>query len=189
MNRVTRATLAAAALIAAGSAGAQVYLGAAVGPSKARLDCAGTTGCDKTDTAYKPFVGWMFAPYWGLEAAYYNQGKATLTARDATLGEVEAEFKGHGWGLYGRAVLPLGDTSLFAKLGAVSSTVKLDATSSVFGGAGASERHTGAAWGFGAGYAFTGAWSARLEYERVRTRFMDERINVDLWTVGGIYRF
>ncbi len=189
MNAITRAALLAAALVAAGSAGAQVYVGAAVGQSKAKLDCTGTTSCDRTDTAYKPFVGYMFAPYWGLEAAYYNQGKARLTARDETLGEVTADFKGHGWGLYGMAVLPLGDASLFAKLGAVSSTIKLDATSSVFGGAGASERHTNAAWGLGAGYAFTGSWSARLEYERVRTKFMDERINVDLWTVGGIYRF
>lgn len=189
MNRLTRITFLAASLGFTGLACAQGYIGASIGQSNAKIDCSGTTSCDKTDTAFKVFGGYMFTPNWGLEGAYYNQGKATLTATDPTLGTVTGQFKGDGVGLYGLGVLPFDNASVFAKLGVVSANVKLDATSSVFGGAGQSERHTQGAWGVGAGYEFSKAWASRVEYERVRVKFMDEKVNVDLVTLGVIYRF
>ena len=179
----------AIAAVCASAASAQGFVGAGIGQSKAHLDCSGTLSCDKSDTAFKVFGGYMFTPNFGLEGVYYNQGKAKVTGTDATLGLVTGEFKGDGLGLYALAVLPVDKASFFAKLGLVSTQIKLDATSSVFGGAGTSERHASGGWGLGAGYDFDKAWSGRVEFERVRVKFMDEKFDVDLVTLSAIYRF
>lgn len=189
MIRLTTFLLVAAGMASAGAASAQGYMGLGVGQSRVGVDCSGTTSCDKTDPAFKLFAGAMFTPSWGLEGAYYDQGRVRLTASDPTLGTVTGEFNGDGIGLFGVAVLPLDKASVFAKLGVVSARVKLDAASSVFGAAGASERHTQAAWGLGAGYALSRFWGGRLEYERLRLKFMDEKVNAGLWTLSATYRF
>jgi OOP family OmpA-OmpF porin len=181
--------LLAASLSFTGPAAAQGYLGLGGGQSNIRLDCTGTTSCDRTDTAFKLFAGYQFTANWGVEGTYFDQGKATVTATDLELGEVAGAFKGYGFGLYAVGVLPFDKASIFAKLGAVSTRVKLEASSSIFGTAGASERHTRPAWGLGAGYEFSDAWSARLEYERVRVKFMDEKVKASLVTVSAVYRF
>lgn len=186
MNRIS---LAIALLVTAGTACAQGYVGAGLGQSRARIDCSGTLSCDKTDTSFKIFGGYLFSPYWGVEGAYYNQGQARLTAADAEAGLVSARFKGDGVGVYALGVMPLERWSAFAKIGAVSANVKLDASSSVFGGAGRSERHTNFGWGLGGSYAFDRAWAARLEYEEVRVKFLGERNTVGLWSLGAVYRF
>lgn len=189
MNRAISMLLCAAGMALAGSAGAQAYFGAGAGRSKADLDCSGTTSCDRTDTAFKLFGGYMFTPNWGVEGTYYDQGKAKLTAFDPALGTVTGRFKGDGFGVYGVAALPLDKAAVFAKLGVVSAKVRLDATSSTFGGAGTSERHSHAAWGLGASYAWDRSWTGRVEVERVRAEFMDEKVDVDLWTLSAVYRF
>lgn len=191
MVRITALALVAAIVSAgaAGSASAQAYMGIGAGQSRADLDCSGTTRCDKTGNAYKLFGGYMFMPGLGVEGAYYDQGKATVEALDPGLGAVKGEFKGYGFAAFAVVSVPLEPVLLFAKLGAVSAKIKLDATSSVFGGAGTSERHTNAAWGLGAGYAFDKSWVGRVEYERVRVKFLDEKVNVGLWTVSAVYRF
>jgi len=176
--------------LASGSALAQGYAGVAAGQSRADIDCTDTTSCDRSDTAFKVFGGYMFIPQAGVEVAYFNQGKATLTATDSLLGNVTGEYKGDGFGVYGVAVAPFGNgASVFGKLGVVSAKIKLDATSSNFGSASESERHTNVAWGLGAGYEFTKNIGVRLEFERVRVKFMDEKNDVDLVTLGLLYRF
>jgi OmpA-OmpF porin, OOP family len=176
--------------LASGGALAQGYAGVSIGQSKVDLDCTGTTSCDRSDTAFKIFGGYMFIPNAGVELTYYNQGKATLAGTDPLLGNVTGEYKGDGFGVYGVAVAPFGNgASVFGKLGMVSGKIKLDATSSVFGSASDSERHTNVAWGVGAGYEFTKNIGARLEFERVRVKFQGEKDDVDLVTLGLVYRF
>jgi len=176
-------------LACAGGALAQGYVGVGIGQSNARVDCTDTTLCDKTDTAFKLFGGFQFSPNWGLEAAYYDQGKVKQAGVDPTLGNITGEWKGSGLGLFGLAVMPLDRASVFAKLGIVRARVKLTATSSIFGGASETQTHTNAAWGLGAGYDFDKAWSGRFEFERLRVKFMDEKVNVNLLTLGAVYRF
>lgn len=184
------ALLALALALASGGALAQGYAGVSFGQSKVELNCAGTTSCDNSDTAFKVFGGYMFLPHAGVELTYYNQGKATLAGSDPTLGNLSAEFKGDGFGFYGMAVAPFENgASVFGKLGLVSAQIKIDATSSIYGSGGDSERHTNVAWGVGAGYEFTRNIGARLEFERVRVKFQDEKNDVDLLTVGLVYRF
>ncbi len=188
-KRIVAACAAAGLAGLTGLASAQGYVGIGVGQSRIKLDCSGTDTCDKTDTAFRLFGGYQFSPNLALEAAYYDQGKAHLTASDFELGSVGAEFKGHGVGLWGMLTLPLEAVTVFAKVGMVSSSLKLDASSSTFGRASGSERHTRAAWGLGASYGFASQWVARLDYERLRLRFMDEGVSVDLVTLGAHYRF
>ncbi len=185
-------TLAAASLLCAAlapSAFAQAYVGASAGQVRVNVDCTGTDTCDKSDTAYKVFGGYMFVPYVGIEGAYYNQGKLHQTATDPTLGQVSGDWKGDGWGLFALGAVPLGDWSLFGKLGAVSSKIKVEATSSTLGSASRSERHTNLGWGLGAGYAFTKNLHGRLEFEQVKVKFQEEKRNANLYTLGIAYMF
>lgn len=174
---------------ACGPALAQGYLGAGLGQVRVDIDCTGTLSCDKTDTAYKVYGGTMFSPNLGVEAAYYDHGKLRQTATNAELGIVRAEWKGDGVALFAVGVLPMDQWSLFGKLGAASARVRVSGTSTNLGGASASERHTAVAWGLGAGYSFTPHLGARLEYERMRVEFMDERRHANLVTLGLHYRF
>lgn len=187
-----RITTLAAALLLAGLPAftfAQGYVGASVGQVRVNLDCSGTDTCDKSDTAYKLFGGYKFNPYAGVELAYYNQGKLHQGATDAELGTVTADWKGDGYGVFALGALPLGDFSLFAKLGVVSSKIKVDATSSTLGSASESERHTNLGWGLGGSYGITKNVRARLEFEQIKLKFQDEKRNANLLTVGIAYVF
>lgn len=184
-----RIAAACAAAVLSGIASAQGYVGLGVGQSRAKFDCTGADTCDKTGTAYRLFGGYQFTPNLALEAAYYDQGKATVTGSDPELGSIGGDFKGQGLGLWGVLAAPVNGGSFYAKLGVVSARIKLDATSSVLGSASAAERHTRGAWGLGASYELAPKWVARLDYERFRVRFLDEKVSVDLLTLGAHYRF
>lgn len=188
-NWIGPAVALAATVFSAGVLAQATYAGVSVGRSRIDVDCAGTTSCDRTDTAAKLFAGYMFTPNFGAEAAYYDMGEAKLIGQDLTLGDVSAKIRARGFGVFGVASAPLGMFSVFGKLGAVSSKAKVEADSSVFGFGSASERHTNLAWGLGAGYDFTQNIGLRAEFERVRVEFADEKDDVDLVTVGVHYRF
>jgi len=186
-------TLLSALLVAAGTlssaAMAQGYVGVGIGRSSVNVDCTGTLTCDKTDTASKLFGGYMFSPNFGIEGAYYNQGKVHATFATDTTGAASAEFKGDGLGLYALGVAPFDKFSVFGKIGAVSANVKGTAISATLGSGSVSERHTGVGWGIGAGYEFSKNLGGRLEWERVRVEFSGEKFDADLVTLGLLYRF
>ncbi len=190
-TRILLATLVAAgAAFASTAASAQAYLGGAVGQSRADVDCTGSTRCDKTDTAFKLFGGYMVTKNFGIEGAYYDQGKARLEGTDPELGTMVAEYKGRGFGVFTLGSLPVSDAlSLFAKLGAVSAKITVDASSSTAGSGSQSERHTNVGWGVGAAYEIVKQLDVRLEWERIRVKVMDEKRNADLLTLGLQYRF
>lgn len=189
MKRATLAALALAGAALSSPVFAQGYVGGSVGQSRADIDCAGATTCDKSDTAFKLFGGYMFTPNFGVEGAYYNQGKARIAGTDPEAGSLSIDYKGDGLGLYLIGVAPIDKFSVFAKVGLVSAKIKGEATSSVLGTASESERHTNVGWGVGAGYEFSKNLGARLEYERVRVEFQGEKNNADLVTIGLLYRF
>lgn len=189
MKTFQRTAMFLASLALCGAALAQGYVGVSAGQAKVDVDCSGTLTCDDTDNAYKIFGGYMFAPNYGIEGAYYNQGKVRQTFNDVSLGDVRAVYKGDGFGLYAIGVLPFDRWSLFGKLGIVSSKIKLNATSSVLGSFSASDRSTKPALGLGAGYEFTKNIGARFEFERMRVEFEGEKVDVDLVSVGVLYRF
>jgi len=77
-----RLVVALAAATLAGLASAQGYAGIGIGQSRAKFDCTGADTCDKTGNAFRLYGGYQFTPNLALEAAYYDQGKARVTASD-----------------------------------------------------------------------------------------------------------
>jgi OOP family OmpA-OmpF porin len=173
----------------ASGAGAQPFVGASVGHGRVDLDCAGTTRCDKSDTVLKLFGGYMFSPNFGLEGAYYDQGRLRQEASDVEFGDVSVDWRGRAVAAYGLAAYSLDNVSFFAKLGLARTRVKVSASASLLGSAEESESHTGAAWGLGVAYQLGRNVGARLEYERLRLRFMEEKQHASVFSLGLQYRF
>jgi len=189
MKRLFVASLVVLAGALSSAAMAQVYMGAAVGQSDIKIDCAGTTSCDKRDTGAKVYGGYMFTPNFGAEVAYADLGKVTATGSDPALGSFSASGRGDGFALYGVALAPYDNFSVFAKLGIASIRAKVDVSSSFLGSSSDSKTLTDFAWGLGAGYEFTKNVGARLEFERFRIKIVDEKKDVDLISIGLTYRF
>ena len=187
-----RAAALAAALVspwtlAQGWAQGQAYAGVALGQSRAGLDCASATVCDRHALGAKVYGGYMFHPNFGVELDLRHHGKADLsgTVGSATVSE---EFKTYGVGLYGLGNYRQGSLNFFGKLGlgwmhshGVTGTA----------GLGAPLRETDArgAWGIGVGWDFSKNASARIEFERVRVKLGADRIDSDLLSAGVSTRF
>ncbi len=182
-----------AAFVAAGvyasAAMAEGYVGGAVGRSDWKVDCSGTTTCDKRDTGFKVYGGYMFLPYVGVEAAYVDFGKAHATFVDPVLGNVSGELKGSGFAAYAVGAFPIQDFVLYGKLGFATLKSKLNATSSTQGTANESTNNSDFAYGLGAGYNIGKNFGVRAEWERYRVKFLDEKNDVDLISIGAHYRF
>lgn len=195
--------LAGSLIFAAGSlfnaAFAQGYIGASIGQSDFKIDCAGLTTCDTKDTGYKLFGGYMFTPNLGIEGGWVDLGKAKGTGDvDVDTGEgiivvpATAELKSSGLFLAGIAAAPIGSGSVFAKVGL--SNLKSEVTVSALGASDStSTRHTDVFYGIGAGYNFTKNFGMRVEWERFRIKYSDGveefKDNVDLLSIGVTYRF
>ena len=182
-------TLAALALAFAGlSAHAQGYAGIGIGQSRADIDCTGTLTCDRTDTAWKLYGGYMFHPNFGGQAEIYRQGRAKFSASLGDGTTATGEFKGEGVGLYGLAIARDGIWSVFGKAGVLTSRITgaariQDLTAS------RRETHTHFGWGAGVGVDWTKNLGARLEYERLRGRLLGDSVDVDQVTAGLVARF
>ncbi|HET9977061.1 MAG TPA: outer membrane beta-barrel protein [Burkholderiaceae bacterium] len=84
------------ALVAASAAAsAQGYGVISVGTARLDADCAGTTSCDKTGTAFKLMGGYKFAPNLAWEVGYFDFGKARA-ADGSVAGEIKTNAFGGG---------------------------------------------------------------------------------------------
>jgi OOP family OmpA-OmpF porin len=186
-----RTLVSAAALmfgLAGASAQAQGFAGIAAGNSRAGIDCAGTLTCDRNDTAWKLYGGYMFHPNFGAQAEVYRQGRAKFSASltDGTV--ATGELKGDGMGLYGLALAKDGIWSVFGKAGLLSSRITGAARVQDLGSS-SRETHTHFGWGVGMGMDWSKNFGGRLEYERLRGRLLGESVDVDQVTAGIVARF
>jgi len=182
-------TLTALALAFAGlSAHAQGYAGIGIGQSRADIDCTGTLTCDRTDTAWKLYGGYMFHPNFGGQAEIYRQGRANFSASLGDGTTATGEFKGEGVGLYGLAIARDGIWSVFGKAGVLTSRITGAARIQDLS-ASRRETHTHFGWGAGMGVDWSKNLGARLEYERLRGRLLGESVDVDQVTAGLVARF
>lgn len=163
---------------------AQGYVGASIGQSELKESCDAGVTCDFKDTGYKLFGGYMFSPNFGVEAAWVDLGKATLSVPG-----LSAELKSSGFGLWGTAVLPIDSFSLFAKAGFAYLDTKLTGTVTGLGSGSESESNANFAFGVGAAYDITKNLAVRVEYERFRIEFQSEKSDVDLLSAGVLFRF
>ncbi len=170
------------------SAHAQGYAGIGVGQSRADIDCTGTLTCDRTDTAWKLYGGYLFHPNFGAQAEVYRQGRAKFSASLGDGTTATGEFKGEGVGLYGLAIARDGIWSVFGKAGVLSSRITGAARVQDLSGS-RRETHTHFGWGAGMGVDWSKQWGARLEYERLRGRLSGESVDVDQVTASLVAHF
>lgn len=190
LNTLAAATLAAAALLGAGTAAAnQPYVGVSAGQADYKLDTTGTTSSDTKDTGYKLYAGTMFTPNFGLEAAVFDLGQATGAASLPGFGSIGVTGKARGVSLVGIAAAPFGDAAVFAKAGFAQVRGEVEARTPL-GNASESDSSLQPTFGVGASYAFTSNVSARIEWERFRVRYADDlKEDTDLVSAGLVYRF
>jgi opacity protein-like surface antigen len=164
---------------------AQAYVGASLGQSRVDVVCTSDMSCAQHGTAFKLLAGYRVAPNAAVEAMVYDQGKASLT--DARLA---GDLRSRGVGAHLVLIAPLAErVSLTGKFGVVGTRISVDGSSSSSDSARGSEWRMNTGWGVGGGYEFTQHIGARLEFERVHTKFHDQKILIDLVTVGLVYRF
>ena len=189
LARALLSTTFALLLATAGSAAsAQGYAGIGVGSSRADIDCTGTLSCDRNDTGWKLYGGYMFHPNFGAQAEVYRQGRARFSAILGDGSVASGEFKGEGVGLYGLALARDGIWSVFGKAGLLSSRITGAARIQDLSGS-HRETHTHFGWGAGMGVDWTKNFGARLEFERLRGRLLGESVDVDQVTAGFVARF
>jgi OmpA-OmpF porin, OOP family len=189
MKHLIRSSLIACALVTSGAALAQnAYVGGSVGQSRYDEDCTGFT-CDKNDTGFKLFAGYMFNPSFGVEAHYVNLGKLTMSGVVPPLGTFSGDVKANGFGVSAVGVVPLQAFSLFGKVGVTYMDTKISGSIPGIGSASDSDKATNLNFGLGVGYNFTPNAAARLEWERFRAEYSGEKGDVDLISLGISVRF
>lgn len=189
MKKHSRAVLAAAALLVAGGASAQTYVGLAAGATNADIDCTGTTRCDNKDTGFKVFGGYRFTPNIAGELSYFNFGKATASVVVPPFGLVDGEFKTGGFGVgvaFSGAFAP--GWSGVARVGIASLESKISVAASGVSGA-ESDTQAAAYFGLGLGYALTKSLSLDLAADFSKGEFDGEKADVRLISVGLTYAF
>lgn len=189
MKHATRMHTAALALglsvLAAPAAHAQGYIGGGVGPSRINIDCGGLSSCDKTGVGGKLYGGYLFAPQFGAELAYFDWGKAK-----ATLGGGNGEVKGDGLGIGVAYIAPFTtDWNGVARIGLARNRGK--STVSALG-VSASEtfRSSEAYFGLGVGYNVTPVLTVTGEMDFSRVKYTaQDKASANLLTLGLRYKF
>ncbi len=177
--KVVNSILFALALTGAGAAHAQTYVAGTVGQARWNVDCAGTSSCKTTDTAYHAILGYNFDQNWGVEGGYYSLG----TVR-AGVGNLNAEMSAKGWDLAGVFRNPFSDKlNGFVKLGLATSKGEVKAATTGFSGE-TSKNSTSLLVGIGATYAFTPNLSGRFEIESRKVDVVGGSGNVTNFNVG-----
>jgi OOP family OmpA-OmpF porin len=182
--------LLAGAWIASAPATAQAYLGFGVGKSDYDIGnvipdlVTSSSSFDGKDTGYKIFGGYQFNPYFAVEVAYVDLGKATYSGAFGLLAVTNGSVE--TWGVNASAVgiLPLSPSfELFGKIGLFGWESKARDTT---GGVPFSGEADDADVSFGAGMALnvTRNVSIRVEWERFKA--VD---NIDLLSLGLAFKF
>lgn len=137
--------------------------------------------CDEKDSAWKFFGGYRVNPNFAVEASYIDFGE--VSARGQTFGvPFSVRASATAWGVAALGILPVGQLSLFGKMGLLMTDAKASA-SGIGGSFSDSETDTGLHIGFGAMVDVTPAFSIRAEWER------EDENEIDMMTLGIQVRF
>jgi OOP family OmpA-OmpF porin len=180
---------AASAMLFAGQASAQFFIGGSIGSSDmddeitAGLITSGTV--DAKDTGYKIFGGYMFNRNFGIEGAYVNLGEVSYSGSFGALPVTGGKVEVDGFNIAALGAYPINEQfSVFGKIG----LFLWDASASdTTGGApfSASTDGTDVSFGIGASYQFTRNLGARAEWELFKT----DNADATLLSVGVVWKF
>ncbi|MGE5491905.1 MAG: outer membrane beta-barrel protein [Actinomycetota bacterium] len=179
------------------------YVGGSAGQSKTKFknddfawNIAGVSETkDTTDTAWKLFGGYNFNQYFAVEVGYADLGTPKYKYSGAGVaGQMKVEQNSAF--AAAKATLPVGSQfNLFGKLGATSNHSKSTWTSNIGNGSD-SDNHIKAMFGVGAEFLPIKNVGIRVEYENygrfgreVNNNRVGGRTDVDMWSVGAVYKF
>ena len=182
------------------------YAGAAIGPSKAKIDDPKITstllgvGLTPTisdrnrDNGFKLFGGYQINRNFALEGSYFDLGQFGFTATTVPPGSLRGDIRLKGLALDGLGILPLtSGFSVFGRLGMNYAQARDQfATTGAVSLANLNPSRSQLNWKYGVGlmYALTESLSVRLETERYRVNdAVGNRGHVDLVSLGLLYRF
>lgn len=156
------------------------YVGATVGQSEFKFDCAGANPCDRKGTAWKFLGGYQFHPNIAAEFAYNDLGESTFGT---------AKVEGTAWELSGVGSYPFGNAfSVYGRLGLYHGELK--ANSSLGGSAKAT--NSSWTWGIGGQVDVTRELAARVEWQRFNKMGggdLGDKADVDVLSIGALWRF
>jgi hypothetical protein len=191
--KTTLFALAAVAFASGASAQAQTtsaYVSASAGPSRANVDCQGTTACDRSSAAAKLLFGYRIVPNFAVEVSYAYLGKVTATV-DVGGTPVDASIKGQSLGIGVAGLLPFGSANewtAIARAGIASNRTRVGVS-----GAGVSasdsETHAEPYFGLGLNYAFTPNFDAGLAWDNTRLKYADSSTRVNVLSAVATFKF
>jgi len=157
------------------------YIGASLGQADLDFDCAGSTGCDTKDTAWRIFGGFQLNRTFSAELGYANLGEARF---DDPVDPVTVE--GTAWDLSAIGAIPIGPVSVFGRLGLYRAEVEASGP-----GGSADASSTGLLWGIGAQFDFTKNLGVRAEWQQYNDVEDDvgTKADVNVISVGVVWRF
>lgn len=155
------------------------YVGLNLGKSAYDLNCSPGFSCDDSVEAGKLYTGGKFNRMFGLELAYVNLGQA-----EANGGSTEAQLA--NLSLVG--TVPIGERfNINGRVGGFYGWTDIDTTAP--GAATGEENDFGWSYGLGVQYDFTRNWALTGDWDHYRVDFTDRRDDVQLWSVGVLYKF
>lgn len=165
------------------------YLGAGVGGGHLNRSGNDITGIpnaqlDSNETAYTVRLGYLFSPYWGFEAAYYDFGKYNFHGSLPGAGNIDGQAKAKSAGVNLVGILPIDQFDLYGRIGWTRSEIKLNASSNIFTEpANHKDKENGALYGVGGRWNFMRNWGVFVEWDKA------DKIRVDAYTIGIDFRF
>lgn len=203
MKAVAAALLGAAAVVLSSASVAQPrqdmgwYIGGSFGKSEADVDCAGTTSCDDSDTAWKIFAGYQINRNFAVEAGYGSLGEVKLsTPAFVFLGTpipaADVKIETTAWEVVGIGSFPIADRfSLYGKVGLYGADTDIDVNFPGLGSAGDSDDNIDLTFGFGARFDVTRNFGIRAEWQRYSDVKASDfgKSDVDVMSVGIVFRF
>jgi OOP family OmpA-OmpF porin len=157
------------------------YLVGMVGTTKFKdIDVGPGASLDTSSTGFKLGGGYAFHRNFGVEAAYVDLGKATVSG-----GGQSGEAKASGIAVVAVGMLPLGQNfSLLGRLGFINATVKADPDKST---------DLKTTYGIGVSYSFTPKFAVRADYDVYQKLGDNDKLGfettVDMLSVGVVYKF
>lgn len=177
--------LGAVFMAASAAASAQAYGVISVGTSRLDVDCAGTTACDKSDTAVKLLGGFKFTPNLAGEFGYFDFGKATATVGGLDVGVKTTAF---GGGVAFHTDLSP-DWNFVARAGVAQVKTKISG-----GGVSDSDNNTKLYGGLGVGYKINKTTSIDGSWDTTTSRYNKNgndtgNANVNSFNIGLTFGF
>jgi len=155
------------------------YVGANIGRNYYDGDSCLFFSCEDRSTGFKVYTGGKFSRYFGVELGYVNLGEA-----DRNGGSISAQ--GANLGLIGS--IPFSEKfNIFAKVGGIYNWTKVESpVPSINTG---SRDGLGLSYGAGLQFDITKVVAVRADWDRYRLRFVNDRDDSDLYSIGVVFKF